>query len=378
MDYLILGSGVAGISAVKELLKYRQPEDSITVLSEESYPFYYRPRLIECISGEVAIEDIIINDRQWFDNNKIDLHLQERANSIDCQQQSVITEQGVYNYDKLLLAHGAHSFVPPIDGIDDERVFTLRHAEDALEIYRKARQVDKAVVMGCGLLGLEISYNLMKAGVEATSLEVEDHLLPRQLDHQAGKYLQQKLEDMGLKFSLSAKTTSLVASGDKLLVRLADGRELEAGMVLLSTGVRSNTELLAETPIHINRAVTVNSRQETNVPGVYAAGDVAEVDGEFYGIWPPAMQQGRVAGRNMAGQQEEFSGFVPSYKLKVVDIDVVSLGQLEAEAGDVVEVDQGQDYYRKVIKNSDGKAVGAILIGEVEDKQDIINSVKSS
>ena len=189
MDYLVIGSGVAGISAVKELIKKKNKKDKITVVSKEKYPFYYRPRLIEYLSGEVDIDDIIINDKNWFEKNNINLNLEEKVINIIPEKKKVISEKNRYKYDKLLLANGAHCFVPPIKGTDRENIFTLRNAEDAEKIYKSAIEKEKAIVIGGGLLGLESAYNLSQAGLDVTVMERGSYLLNRQLDKKGAKTL---------------------------------------------------------------------------------------------------------------------------------------------------------------------------------------------
>ena len=147
MDYVIIGSGVAGVSAAKEILA-ADGQANITLISKEKQPFYYRPRLIECLSGEKSVSDIIIHDRDWFVEQGIDLHLDEAVTEVEPEAKQVITEQESYSYDRLLLATGASCFVPPIPGRDKENVFTLRWAEDAGRIYKQAQSSSRAVVVG--------------------------------------------------------------------------------------------------------------------------------------------------------------------------------------------------------------------------------------
>ena len=155
MKYLIIGAGAAGISAVKEILKNRDEDDKITVITKEDYPFYYRPRLIEYLSGEVDEEEIIINDKEWFENNDINLKLSEEVTEVDFDNKKVISDKSTYSYDKLLLANGAHSFRPPIKGVNKKNVFTLRNLSDAKKITNKCKNAKKAIVVGGGLLGVE-------------------------------------------------------------------------------------------------------------------------------------------------------------------------------------------------------------------------------
>jgi len=375
MDYLVIGSGVAGISAVKELIKERNETDNITVVSDEKYPFYYRPRLIEYLSGEVALDDIIINDKDWFENNNINLNLDERVIDVLPKKNKVISEKNTYKYDKLLLANGAHCFVPPIAGTDSENVFTLRKAEDAVEIFEAANNNEKAIVIGGGLLGLESAYNLNQAGLEVTVMERGSYLLNRQLDKKGGEKLQNLLEDKGLNFVLDASTKEINKKTNELEVLISDKGEYSADLVLLSTGVRSNTSLVSDTDIKVNKGVIVNEKMETNLENIYAAGDVAEHKGKVYGIWPPSMQQGKVAGKNLLGKNNKFMGFVSSYSLKVAGVSLVSKGIINDDNYES-EILQEKGKYKKIVKK-DNKIIGIILIGEFENKNELINKVEN-
>lgn len=377
MRYLVVGAGVAGTSAVKEMIKVRDKKDEIVVFTEEPFPFYYRPRLIECLSGEVDVEDIIINDKKWFEDNNIELHLKEKITSIDTSAKSVESDKPkTYYYDKLLLANGAHSFVPPIKGCELKNVFTLRNGKDAEEIYAKVKKCSTAVVVGGGLLGLESAYNFAKTGLKTYVLERSSYLLSRQLDEKGGKLLQKKLENKNIEIITDAATEEFVGNDKVETVKLKDGSTIDAELVLLSTGVRSNIDLVKDTPIETNRGIVVDSKMMSSVDSIFAAGDVAEYKGRVYGIWPPSMEEGKVAGKVMTGQDAEFNGFVPSHSLKTAGIDVVSIGELNEDGKHEEEIILDNETYVKVIKDENGEQIGAIIVGEYEDKNSLIASIK--
>ena len=376
MKYLIIGSGVAGISAAKELIKKRKAADDITIISDEKYPFYYRPRLIHYLSGNIEINDIIINDYDWFKKNDINLRLEERVINIFPEKKTICTDEFEYNYDKLLLANGAHSFVPPIPGAEKENVFTLRNVPDAKNIYSIACEKEKAVVIGGGLLGLESAYNLSQAGLEVTVIERGPYLLSRQLDKRGGQILQNLLENKGLNFILNANTEKIDSNGKKLEVSVKGKGGFSAGLVLLSTGIRSNISLVENTDIKVNNGIIVNDKMETNLDNIYAAGDVAEHKGRVYGIWPPAMKQGQTAGKNIIGIDDKFTGYISSYSLKVAGISLVSKGIIDDENYQS-EIIENNNKYKKIIYDND-KMVGVILIGDFSNKKELIDKVKTN
>jgi len=378
MKYLIIGAGAAGISAVKEILKNRDEDDKITVITKEDYPFYYRPRLIEYLSGEVDEEEIIINDKEWFENNDINLKLSEEVTEVDFDNKKVISDKSTYSYDKLLLANGAHSFRPPIKGVNKKNVFTLRNLSDAKKITNKCKNAKKAIVVGGGLLGVESASNLKKSGLDVTVVERTEWCLNKQLDEKGGKLLIEILKrEKGLKFVLDATTEEFLGNDKVEAVLMGDGDKLKTDIVLLSTGVRSNTELFEDTELEIKRAVDVNEYMETNLDDVYAAGDIAEYNGNFYGIWLPSMKMGQTAGKNMSGERQEFPGVVSSHTLKVAGVNVVSAGNLDPDNELEHEIEEKQRGYKRVIRNKEGRAVGLIIVGQFEDQDKLLAEVKS-
>jgi nitrite reductase (NADH) large subunit len=374
MKYTIVGAGAAGVSAAKEILKNRKEDDQISIFTDEAYGFYYRPRLIECLSGEVEVEEIIIHDQNWFADHDIDLYLEEKIVDIDPTNKKIISKKGSYSYDKLLLANGSHPFVPPFSGVELDNVFTLRTAEDLKTINKRAENSEKAVVVGGGLLGLEIAYNFAKAGLDTTVLEVAPYLLPMQLDKRGGDLLQQKLEKNNVKVITDASTKGFAGTDKVEKVILAD-QEIAADIVLVSTGIRSNISLVEDYPIISNRGIIVNEKMETSVKDIYAAGDIAEFEEKVYGIWPPSLKQGQTAGANMSGQNNEFEGFVPSHKLKVAGINVVSIGELNKENQYQEEVLEDNQCYVKVIKEGSSK-IGAVIVGDYAEQNSLLSEIK--
>lgn len=374
MNYVIIGASAAGASAAKEIAKNRDESDQILIFTDEAYPFYYRPRLIECLSGEVEVEDIIINDAEWFAEHDIDLHLSEKITEIDLENSLIKSAKNSYQYDKLLFANGSTCFVPPFSGVELDNIFTLKKAADLKEINAAAQQAKKVVVVGGGLLGLEMAYNFNKAGLETTVLEVADYLLPMQLDEKAGDLLESKLQKNNIKVITGAKTKGF--TGKKKVEKvILENEEIAADLVLISTGIKCDTSLVEDLDIKTNKGIVVNDKLETSFPNVYAAGDLAEYDNQIYGIWPPALEQGRIAGQVMSGLESEFTGYVPSHRLKVAGINVVSIGNLNKDGNYQEKVLLDDDNYVKVIADNDQK-IGAIIVGQYSEQNKLLAEIK--
>ncbi|MFP4661882.1 MAG: NAD(P)/FAD-dependent oxidoreductase [Halanaerobiales bacterium] len=377
MDYLIIGAGVAGISAVRELIKERKDNDSITVITDESYPFYYRPRLIECLSGEIDVEDIVIHDAKWFENNEIDLKMNEIVKKIVVEDRLVKTENNKYNYDKLLIANGAHCFVPPIPGREMRNVFALRDAADVERIRQSADKAEKAVVVGGGLLGLESAYNLMKSGLDLTVVEIMPRLLPMQLDIKGAEVLKNLLEDKGLKFRINTQVESFLGNERVDAVKLNNGEVINADLVLISAGIRPNIDLVEGIDdIEVNRGIVVDEYMGTGIEDIYAAGDIAEYQGRVYGIWAPSQKEGQIAGLNMTGNDMVFNPPVSTHKLKVAGINVVSAGELDFDLKEDYEEESDSDRYRRVVYDKQKNPVGIIVVGDFEDTNKILSAIK--
>jgi len=370
--YLIIGNGVAGNAAAENIRKH-DPEGKIAVFSRESRPFYYVPALPEYLAGAKAADQIIIHPQSWYDRHRIDLHLNTRITQIDPARKFVETDQGErFPFDQLLLATGGNSFVPPMQGADSPGVFTLRTLADADRIKQAAAPAKTAVLIGGGLLGLEAGNGLRQMGLKVLVVEFFPRLLPRQLDAAGAAILQRQMEDMGFTFHLGAKTREIAAGPDGLTVNLESGEQLKGDLVLISAGVRPDLSLAQALGLNIDKGVKVDDTMKTSRDGIYAAGDLIEHRGRFYGIWPAAMEQGAVAGAAMAGQAAKYEGTLPSNVLKVAGVDLVAAGDIDADGKltAVVHTDSAKKIYRKLVVR-DNLLVGAILLGDIRGSAEI-------
>lgn len=373
MRYIIVGNGAAGATAA-EKIRALDPVGEIALFTDENYPYYYRPKLIYFLAGNVEVADFIMHDQAWFAERKIALHLAEAVTQIDPAAKTITTAKGTtYSYDKLLLANGSSPFVPPMPGGNHPQVFTLRTIADGQRILATARKSKSAVIIGGGLLGLEAGHSLLELGLTVTVLDRDPYLLPRQLDPVGGELLQNLLTGMGYQFLASANIQA-IESGDTLTIRLEDGRTASGDFVLLSVGVRANLDLAKAAGLTCNRGIVVDDYLQTSEPDIFAAGDVCEHQGRGYGTWLPARQQGEVAGAIMTGADRQYTGSTPAHKLKVAGIDLVSLGQVTADGLTRLEQKRTDRVYRAFFHQA-GIVKGAILIGEVADQTEIQRSI---
>lgn len=379
-QYVIVGNGIAGITAAQSIVRADQTTE-VHIFGAEHYAYYRRPRLWEFIAGEIKQDSLYFRPPDWYAERGIHLHLGVRATALDpAAHRLTLSDGSTAEYDCLLLATGGRPFVPLFEGADKEGVFTLCTLDDALAIKTYARHVRSAAIIGGGLLGLETARALCTAGLEVTVIEFAPYLLPRQLDAEGAQVLQVLLEGQGLLILTGAATEAILGNGHATGVRLKDGRVVDGGLVLISTGIRSRVELAREAGLEVNRGVAVDEQLRTSGADVYAAGDVAEFEGRVYGIIPAATEQAQVAAANMVAHgSATYHGTIPSNTLKIVSIDLTCLGEATAVGDEFVilrKVDAAVGVYRRLTLR-DGKIVGAILLGDTQSVRPVKQLIAS-
>jgi nitrite reductase (NADH) large subunit len=364
-NYLIIGNGVAGTTAAEAIRKLDNA-GKITMVTEESSSFYYRMRLPDFIAGDLSEDKLSAKKDQWYKEQGIDLKLNTRIQGADPGKRVVTTHSGsAIPYDRLLLATGSRSFIPPMKGADKKGVFALRTLKDAKDIVAWAKGIQKVVLIGGGLLGLEAGNALRKLGKSLTVVEFFPRLLPRQLDVAGGGRLQKIMEGMEFSFRLGAKTQEIKGDDRVSGVLLEGGELLLAEMVIVSAGVRPSLELAKALNLECDKGVKVDEQMRTNQPGIYAAGDVAEFKGIPYGIWTAATEQGQIAGTNIAGGNVLYKGTVMANTLKVVGIDLASAGNIDAENKLESKVITDEKGYKKIVLEND-QIAGCIMLGDTK------------
>jgi nitrite reductase (NADH) large subunit len=361
---------MAGVRALEELLKLDPERYAITVFGAEPYPNYNRIMLSPVLAGEKTIDEIILNDRRWYEDNGIALHTGDPVVAIDRRRRVVRAESGLEApYDRLLLATGSQPFIIPVPGSNLEGVLGFRDIADVDAMLEAARAYDKAVVIGGGLLGLEAANGLMKQGMDVTVVHLLETLMEKQLDPPAAALLKRSLEERGMKFHMPAQTTEIRGEGRVEAVVFADGSELEADLVVMAVGIRPNIELAQRAGIYCERGVVVNDTLQTFDPRIYAVGECVQHRGRTYGLVAPLFEQARVCANHLAGLgYARYEGSVTSTKLKVTGIDLFSAGRFNEEEGDetLVLQDPARGVYKKLVVRDD-RIEGAVLYGDTMD-----------
>ena len=369
---VVIGNGMAGMRTVEELLARAPVRYDITVFGAEPHPNYNRIMLSSVLAGEKAVEDIVINSRDWYTDNGITLHAGDPVVAIDPAARTVTAASGLrVGYDKLLLATGSKPLMPPLPGLDLPGVVTFRDIADVDKMLAAAEAGQRAVVIGGGLLGLEAAWGLKRRGMPVAVVHLMPTLMERQLDVEAGHLLQKDLTERGLHFFTSGQTEEITGRhGRACGLRLADGRDVPAELVVVAIGIRPNVDLAKAAGLAINRGIEVGDDMVTSDPDISAVGECVEHNGQVFGLVAPLWEQAKVCAARLAGDAEAVYATPPlSTRLKITGIDVFSAGLLAAvdEAdSEIVFRDAGRGLYKKLVVRDD-RLVGAVLYGDVAD-----------
>jgi nitrite reductase (NADH) large subunit len=362
---VIIGAGIAGVSAA-EATRKTDPSSEVVLISKENHLPYYRLNLTRYLAGEITAEKLILHPAEWYIENKIELRTATEATAIDLQKKEVTLQDGkTISFDILILALGASPFVPPFAGANKVNVTTLRTLEDADFILSACQPGAKFVCIGGGLLGLETAGALARRGVDVTVLENQSWLMPRQLNETAARLFQENISALGIHLITGVKVKEITGLDKVTGVLLDDGTLLPADVVVISAGVRPNTELVRKAGIQTNQGIIVDAEMKTGNPAVFAAGDAAEFTGIVYGTWGPSQGQGAIAGMNASGRRADFAAIPRSNTLKVLGTNLFSIGPVNpSPEGSILREDrQGSHYTGLVFLHN--RLIAAILLEDI-------------
>lgn len=365
-DVVILGNGIAGVTAADHIRR-RNPACRVYLVGDEKHYFYNRMAISRLISGRSAMYGLYLLPESWYEEHDVTCWINTQALSIDRQARRVTLATGdSLRYDRLIMATGSRSFVPTMEGFGGPGTYVLRKADDAMSIraFAQERLAQRAVVLGGGVLGLEAAHALHKLGLDVRVLERSGRLMPRQLDERASAFLRKYLEGMGLRFVMGVEADRVEHGQRQLRVVLKDGRAVRTDIVLLCAGITPNIELAVAAGLKVNRGIIVDDTLRTSDRRTLAAGDVAEHQGRVLGLWPTAAEQGEIAGINAIGGERVYTASPPPMMLKVVGVDLMSMGRFEpASNEDKVIAVEGENYSYRRLLVSRGRIEGAILLG---------------
>ncbi len=366
---VVIGHGMVGHQFLKSL---PAGAAQVTILCEEARPAYDRVHLSEFFSGKSA-EELSLVEEGFFDRDDMVLKLNGRAVAIDRAAHTVTTNSGeVLPYDKLVIATGSFPFVPQIDGKDRKDCFVYRTIEDLEAMQECGARSKTGVVIGGGLLGLECAKALKDLGLETHVVEFAPRLMAVQVDDGGGRVLRQKIEDLGVTVHTGKNTTAIVAgeSGTHRM-QFADGTSLDADMIVFSAGIRPRDYLARECGLEVGPrgGIAINNQCQTSDPDVYAIGECALWNGQVFGLVAPGYDMARVTARHISGDSSaEFTGADMSTKLKLMGVDVASIGDPHAKAEGARSyqfTDERKQVYKKIVVSDCGKfLLGGVMVGD--------------
>jgi len=323
--YVILGSGAAGVTAAAAI-REKDSEGRIVLVSDEKEMTYKRPMLSKTPLRSLRLASVSLHEDKWYEQQRIELLPGRQIMALDAAEKKVMLDDGAVFYDKCIYALGGSNFVPPFKGVELPGVFTVRTIEDVRKIKRSALGAGKAVIIGGGVIGLEIALELLRYGMDVTVLEALPRLMPRQLDADTSKRLQSMLT--GLHICTGVTVAEIGGDEGASFVSLADGRVFPCGLVVVSCGLKANIGVAQAAGIACGRAVIVNEKMETSAPDIWACGDCAEYQGVNLALWAQAVAQGEAAGTNAAGGAASLAPFDASLILNSEVMSLFALGDL--------------------------------------------------
>ena len=383
--HLILGNSAAALSAVKAI-RENDSMSNITLVSAENHYAYSPVLLPYYVSKKIKRSALFLADERFYQQNNVELILGNPATRVDPQNQQVtLTNDGILEYDNLLIATGSSPKSLGIPGEELAGIFTLKTVDDADNLVKAAAKMKDVVIMGGGLIGLQAANALYREGRNIKIIIGSKQPLSRNVDPSCAENVCQGIRECGMTILFETYAESIEKAKNKLSVSLSTGQNLEADAVIIGKGVSANMQMVAESDIAVNHGIIVDETMRTNVPNVFAAGDVAEglnlITGQRQVIatWPNACSQGRTAGINMAGGTEKNEG-LSSNICGFLGSAIASVGITNPDNGDFEEVvadEPAKGRYRKLVWNKKDELVGAVLMGTVADIGVISNLIRN-
>jgi nitrite reductase (NADH) large subunit len=367
--FVIIGGGVAGLTAAKAI-RDLDLEAQISIYGEEAGLPYNRIKLSKALFTDLQSDKVLIKKEKWFAQNKIDLFHSTKITAIETVDHTITTQDGqTIKYDKLLLCTGALNRTLALEGASLPQVHDLRFREQAEQLKQTLGSQDRVCVIGGGIQGIETAWSLHQAGYSVTIIEQAPRLMARQLNEEAAGILTTQIESLGTKVFTGTAVTKIIGNDHVEGVALANGTVVPCEYVIYSIGIVPNITLAQQSGIHVDRGIIVNEHMQTSINDIYAAGDVAQFEGKIDGLWNTAMEQGRIAGTNIADSSAAYEALIPMTVFTAYDMPLFSIGQVDKEACihsscTTNLAQQGEIRYKQMfVKN--GVICGAIVFDSV-------------
>lgn len=390
--YVIVGASAAGVGAV-EAIRQVDAVGSITIITEEGCAYYSRPMISDLVSGKADLKKLKCKTDDFFIQYNAELLTNKKVTALNTTEKTLTLESGEkIPYEKLLLATGGKPFVPKMEGQEKDGVFTFTTMAEAERLADKISKINakSAVVIGAGLIGISVTEALAKLGLKVTVVELQEKILSLLLDPKASDMVEAIIRKAGVNFATGQSVQKIIGrpENDSAVggVILTKGDTVPCDIVVVAIGVIPRTELVAGTPVKTNRGIVVDNTMATNVQDIYASGDVAEAydfilnQNRLLPLWPLAVQEGRVAGSNMAGKKATYPGGTNMSSLKYFGIPIVSIGNANPKPDDqtvevLVHLDTENNVYKKIVLKNN-IIVGLTLVNCIDRAGVLFNVMK--
>lgn len=376
---VMIGNGMAGVRTIEEILRRDSAHFEITIIGDEPYPNYNRIMLSNVLQGKTTVEEININDWNWYQENHVHLITGEKVIKVNRDNKEVLTDKGqTIGYDELIIATGSSAFILPVPGSHLDGVIGFRTIDDTEKMMEAAKAYKKAVVIGGGLLGLEAARGLIDRGMEVHVVHLLPTLMEQQLDVAAANLLRNDLEAQGMKFLMEKQTAEIYGESRVQGLKFTDGTTVDCDLVVMAVGIRPNVAIAREAGLEVNRAIIVNDHMVSSDPSIYAVGECAEHNGIAYGLVAPLYEQGIALAEAITGKQGKgYQGSILSTQLKVAGCDLFSGGKIheDEQTQAIIVHDQFAKVYKKILV-TDNKIVGIVLYGDASDGNRFFNMLK--
>ena len=375
-QFIIIGNSAAGIAAA-EAIRSKDKQTKIIIISEEDYLSYCRCLISYYLAGEIGEDKLIYRDKDFYEQNNIELILNKKAERVDPKKGRVILEDKTnIGFDALIIATGASPKFPDIPGIKKRNVTGLRTIKDAKVISGLVPITQTACVLGGGLIGLKSACAMRKRKVEIKVLIRSRQVLSQMIDQTAASIVQRRLEENGIELMFGLGVSDIIGNGDIKAVKLDSGKVIGCSTVIVAKGVLPNINLVKEAAININQGIIVNENMQTSIPNIYACGDVCESydltlnQPVINALWPIAVEQGKVAGLNLCGERTVYDGSLGMNSIEFFGLPILSLGvyKTDKQSGfqELIRKDLKSNLYKKLIIK-DSRLFGAVMIGDIKN-----------
>nr|MBU1328899.1 FAD-dependent oxidoreductase [Candidatus Omnitrophota bacterium] len=375
MQYVIIGSSAAGISAI-EAIRTKDESSKITIISDEKNPLYSRCLISYLLAGTIDEKKIWYRPASFFKDNKVEALLGIRADKINAVEKEItLNNKEKLKFDRLLIATGASPKLENISGIDKKGVFPLRTIDHTIEIQSMLDKVKSVAVLGGGLIGLRAAYALKNRGKDVGVFVKSGSILSQIIDKDAASLMQKRIEEKGIRIFTGVAAKEIIGAKSVNGVILDNGSKHDCELVIIGKGVSPNIEIAKDAGIKTNWGILANEHLRTNVEDIFTAGDVAETndialeESSMNAIWPAACEQGRIAGLNMTGESEAYEGSLAMNSIEFFGLPVISVGITKPKSDkykEIIKKDTSKNIYKKVVLK-DGVIVGVIFVNSIEN-----------